>query len=124
LNTPARRIGSMQIDLAQVLAVLLRWWYVLVIGLLVGGGVGYLAARDVPAVYRAGVTLQLAGSSGAPTEDPNLIQSQIRTYSEIVRTQPILSAAAARVGLAVPWSQLQTRVAAAPIRDTQLIRVT
>lgn len=114
----------MQIDLAKILAILARWWLLLAAGLVVGGAAGYLAVRGMPPVYQAGVTVQITRSPDAPTDDPDRVQSLMRTNAELVRTLPILRQAAARAGIAVPPSQLQDGVDATPIRETQLLRIT
>jgi Mrp family chromosome partitioning ATPase len=112
------------LDLAQIPAILARWWVLLVLGIAVGGGTGFAAVRGVPSVYQASVTLQLTRAAEAPAEDPLAVQAAIRTYGELVRTQPLLSQAAARAGLAASARELAPSVSAGPVRDTQLLRLT
>ena len=114
----------MQIDLAKIPAILGRWWLLLAAGLLVGGAAGYWAVRGMPPVYQADVTVQVTRSPDAPSDDPDRVQTLIRTNAELVRTVPVLSQAAARAGIAVAPSQLQGGVNATPIKDTQLLRIT
>lgn len=114
----------MTFDLAQIPGILIRWWVLLVLGLAVGGGAGFAAVRGVPAVYQSSVTLQIARAAEAPNEDPQAVQAAIRTYAELVRTQPMVSQAAARAGIPLPARELQGGVSAGPVKDTQLLRIT
>jgi non-specific protein-tyrosine kinase len=115
---------AVTIDLAHIARLVARWWVLLVLGLVVGGGAGYAAVRNVPSVYQSSITLQVTRPAEAPATDPLLVQSVIRTYAELVRTQPILSQAAAKAGIAVPARELQGSVSAGSVRDTQLLRIT
>ena len=104
--------------------MLARWWLLLAVGSIVGGAAGFYSVRGMPLVYQAGVTLQVTRSPDAPTDEPDRVQTLIRTYAELARTQLILSQAAARAGIAMAPSQLQGGVNATPVRDTQLLRIT
>lgn len=114
----------MTIDLLKIAATLARWWVLLVLGLAVGGGAGFAAVRVVPPVYQASVTLQITRAAETPAGDPQAVQAAIRTYAELVKTQPMISLAAARAGIAASARELQSSITAGPVRDTQLFRIT
>src|SRR5205085_7618281 len=99
-----------------------RWLPLLVIGPLVGGLVGYLVIRQVPPVYEATVTLLVeqgaTGNTSIASDELAGAGQLAQTYSEAARTRPVLTEAAARVGLALSFRELQERVGARRVVNT------
>lgn len=110
----------------NVLGFVRRWLPLLLLGPLLGGLAGYLLLREVPSVYEARVTLLVSQGSVTTTtgaEELRGAEQLARTYAEVVKTRGVLEEAAARVGLTVPFRELQQRVNARLVRDTQLLRI-
>ncbi len=108
----------------SVLAFLRRWLLLLLLGPIAGGITGYLVVREIPPVYEASVILQVAQGNVAGTGgDSNSLDQLARTYVEAVKTRGVLTQAAEKIGLALPYRTLQQRVNARLVRDTQLLRI-
>src|SRR5262245_16398397 len=72
---------------------LTRWAVVIVLTTLIGAAVGYAVARVTPAAYRSTVTLLINQQQNPVALDYNqvlLSESLARTYSELIRTRPII----------------------------------
>ena len=112
---------------AQVSALLRRWFPALVLGPLLGGLTCYLIVRNAPLVYEAQTTLMIGRASvdgETRAEDLAGAGQLAHTYAEVVRTRPVIQEAAGRLGLTEPVGAIQQRVAARPVPQTQLIRIT
>jgi len=110
------------------LQFLRRWLLLLLIGPLVGGVAGYLVARAVPSVYSADVTLLVqrgdTTTALAAGQDAQVSGDVAQTYAEAMITRSVLTEAAARVGLgSLSFGELQNRVHARRVTNTQLLRV-
>ncbi len=104
-----------------------RWLPLLIIGPLVGGIAGYLVVRAVPSVYSADVTLLVQrgdANSALPAQDSQVSGDVAQTYAEAMITRSVLTEAAAHVGLgSLSLGELQNRVHARRVTNTQLLRV-
>lgn len=103
-----------------------RWILALLLGPLFGAGVALLALPHIPPVYEASATLLVTPalpSSSIAADELRGAELLARTYAELVKTRPILEEAANEVGISVPFTELQKRVSARLLRDTQLIRI-
>lgn len=112
--------------LGTALAFTRRWIVLLVLGPLLAGLVGYLVVQRIPPVYASTVTLLVSEGSVATNGGSDALRSAQQlalTYVEVLRTRPVLEAAAAQVGLDLPYRELEKRVNARVVRDTQLVRV-
>src|ERR671936_114581 len=83
-------------ELRQNWRVLSRWGWLIVLTAVVGAFVGYGVARSATRVYRSTATLLIGPPQNPASPDYNLVllsESLARTYSELVRTRPMLERA-------------------------------
>lgn len=95
-----------------------RWWWLLALGALAAALTIFAVSVASPAVYESRATL-LVG----PTDlSPGLTADQVTTtYAELIRTRPIVNAAAAALGLSA--EEVAAAVDASPVRDTRFIQL-
>jgi len=114
------------VNLDAALRFARRWLPLLLLGPLVGGLAGHLVVRQVPPVYEATVTLlvgQGITSTNPGSDELNGAGQLAQTYAEAVRTRPVLAEAAAQQGLSLSIRELQERVQARRVPNTQLMRI-
>src|SRR4051812_12496772 len=104
-------------SLSDAIDFLRRWLLLLVLGAIVGGVAGDAVVRRTPPAYQAQVTLQVAsGEPAVPGGEARPTDQLGRTYAELVKTSPVIEAAAPRVGLQdVPTRDLRGRITATPV---------
>ncbi len=114
------------IELRTILSALLRKWWLLALGALLGGTVGFLVSNNQPEVYRATTSLFV----GRPIESAELNRFDIensmqlaRIYANIARRQPVLEGTVNELNLPIPWVTLREQVATQVGRDTQLLDI-
>src|SRR6266571_5891541 len=83
-----------------MLRFLQQWWVLLLVCPLVGGGVGYWAARRTPSIYEATVSVlvQTGSLTAGGSQDLQSAQPLADTFAEVVRTRAVLTEAAEQVG--------------------------
>ncbi len=109
-------------ELKLIGQMLRRWSWLLVIGILVGGGIGYAIAVYQTPVYEAStkiLVMEPVGNNVSNLTDLN-DKELAETYMELLVTQPILESASQKVGGTIRASQLK----AVRVRDTGLLEVT
>lgn len=109
-------------ELKLIGQMLRRWSWLLVIGMLVGGGIGYAIAVYQTPVYEAStkiLVMEPVGNNVSNLTDLN-DKELAETYMELLVTQPILESASQKVGKTIRASQLK----AVRVRDTGLLEVT
>lgn len=108
-------------ELKLIGQMLRRWSWLLVIGLLVGGGIGYAVSVYQTPEYLAGtkiLVMEPLGENGANVNNLN-DKELAETYMQLLTTQPILESVSEKVGQTVKKAQIRvTRV-----RDTGLLEV-
>ncbi|MEW5958183.1 MAG: polysaccharide biosynthesis tyrosine autokinase [Chloroflexota bacterium] len=114
------------LDLRQYLALALKWWWLVVLAVLIGTVAAFWANQRQPRVYRA-TTAVIVGQSIQATEltSNDILTSQrlAQTYADIARRQPVLHSVVDRLSLADTWSGLKGRVTVTSVRDTQLLEI-
>jgi non-specific protein-tyrosine kinase len=110
--------------LEDYLAILSRWWWLLVACTLVSAISSYLGTRQMPRIYQATVTVmvgQALEKSNPNTNDFYISQQLAQTYAEMVKRRPILAQAAQALGLQYVPSpgQVSTR----QVAGTQLLEI-
>lgn len=109
-------------ELKLIGQMLRRWSWLLVIGMLVGGGIGYAVSVYQTPEYLAGtkiLVMEPLGENGANVNNLN-DKELAETYMQLLTTQPILESVSEKVGQTVRKTQIRvTRV-----RDTGLLEVT
>ncbi len=113
---------------SQMVLPFVRRWLPLLIALPILAGVAaYIVLRQLPSMYEATTTLMVQpAQAGAAVGAEEMVAAQdlAQTYAEAIHTRGVLSAAAARVGLGdVPEAELEARISARRVSNTQLVRI-
>lgn len=109
-------------ELKLIGQMLRRWSWLLVIGLLIGGGIGYaISIYQVPE-YLASTKILVMEPLGDNINKVNDLNDKelADTYMELLKTQPILESASQKVGKTIKATEIKT----ARVRDTGLLEVT
>jgi non-specific protein-tyrosine kinase len=116
------------VDLRQLVRALRKRWRLVVIALAVslGAGVGYVVSQ-VPR-YQAQAQLFVAAREQAPNgpdayAGDQFTQSRIRSYLNLVSSQPVLQAVIDQLGVRYTWGQLAREVSASSPPGTVLINI-
>ncbi|MFN2213360.1 MAG: Wzz/FepE/Etk N-terminal domain-containing protein, partial [Anaerolineales bacterium] len=114
------------IQVKNIVAVLVRFLW-LVIGLaIIGGFGGYLMSQKQTPVYEATTTI-LVGEILESTDlnRTDILTSELvaTTYAEMVRRQPVMEGVVGSLGLDQDWRQLKSQVRVNLIEGTQLIQI-
>ena len=113
---------------SQTLTFMRRWVAVLLLATLLAAVVGYIVSSRLPRVYEGSVKLLVTpGQSGDGMSNYNDVlagERLTRTYSEVLKTKPVVEEAAHRAGINQPYESLVPFVSVSPVRDTQLIQIT
>jgi capsular exopolysaccharide synthesis family protein len=109
-------------ELKQYFQIVRRWAWLLILGLILGAGGGYMASRLQEPVYQATTRALVIRASQDKSSDLTYISDQqlVQTYIQLLSTQPILDGASERLGYEVVKSQISVQQS----RDTQIIAVT
>ena len=109
-------------ELKLIGQMLRRWSWLLVIGMLIGGGAGYAISVYQTPEYLAGTKILVMEPLGNNVSNVNDLNDKelAETYMELLVTQPILESASQRVGQTIRPSQIRT----VRVRDTGLVEVT
>src|SRR3989304_5858299 len=80
-------------ELRRVTIIIVRWWWLLVLSIAIGAGIGYAISRGQTPVYRATTTVLVGESirsSRVDRVDIQVSEALVLTYVEIARRQPVL----------------------------------
>lgn len=114
------------IELRQLFASLLRRWWILLMGAVIAGGIGYFYSRMQTPVYAATTTVYV----GRPIQSSNLERVDLQlgaelalTYADFVRRKPVLQGAIDVLQLEDSWQELRDRVEVGSVDSTQLLEI-
>lgn len=114
------------VEMTRFMALIRRWWWLLVLGLAIGGGTSYALSQAMTPIYRASSTLLVNQTQTPGTIAYNDILTSERltkTYSELIQQRPVLEDVISDLGLPYTATELEGMVDVDVISDTQLIRV-
>lgn len=99
--------------------VLIRWWWIILVGAVVGGAIGYISARGDPPTYEADALVVASTSSIQSTDFGTLAEAAFGTNAVL---QPVID----RLGLrTTPQSLLASgQLKAKSVSDTVALRIT
>jgi capsular polysaccharide biosynthesis protein/Mrp family chromosome partitioning ATPase len=103
------------------------WWWLVAAAALIAGIVSYGIASSSSPSYTATTTIlvTVSTSTGSVVLDDILVAERLaNTYTQLIKTRPVLEGAAAALGGPETASDLESQVTATSIPDSQLIRVT
>lgn len=115
-------------ELKQYAAFLQRWWWLIVACAVGAGAIAFVAQLRETPLYAASTTI-LVDQSRATREAPNMDELRTRerlalTYSKLLTTRPVMEAAIADLGIAMPQSLLAARTAVESVPSTELLVLT
>lgn len=114
-------------EIKAYFSILIRWLWLIVLGVLVAGGVSYLVSRNTTPVYSTSTRLLIdeapGGASGNEYSQVLLEQRLALTYVEIIETTPILEETINRLNLDMTTGQLAGKVSISAPTDTQIIQI-
>jgi capsular exopolysaccharide synthesis family protein len=108
-------------ELKLIGQMLRRWSWLLVIGMLVGGGIGYAISIYQTPEYLASTKILVMEPLGDNASNVNNLNDKelAETYMQLLMTQPILESVSQKVGVTVR----ETQIKATRVRDTGLLEV-
>jgi polysaccharide biosynthesis transport protein len=113
-------------EIRQYFNVLLKWWWLIVISVLIASAVSLASALTTPRTYMSRTTLMV----GQALQDPNPNQSEFYTgqalaqsYADMVKREPVLRQALAALNLDWNWELLQSMVSSRVVPGTQLLEI-
>jgi non-specific protein-tyrosine kinase len=114
-------------EIRQLIRPIWKWMWLIVLSTAVAGFVAWWFARDQPPIYQTSSTLMI----GQLIEDPDLSyvdfytgERLAQTYSELIKREPILKAAASALGFEEQWRSLRNKVGVNLVPGTELIEIT
>ncbi|MFO7664001.1 MAG: polysaccharide biosynthesis tyrosine autokinase [Chloroflexota bacterium] len=109
-------------ELKLIFTMIRRWSWLLIIGLLIGGGAGYMISMYQMPEYESTtkvMVMQASVNNVSPT--PKITDEELaKTFIELLVTQPVLEATSQKVGTTVKPTQIKAQ----QIRNTRLLQVT
>ena len=103
-----------------------RWWWVLVLGALIGAGSAYAVSQLMTPIYRATATL-LVNQTQIPGviayNDVLTSERLTKTYRELITQRPVLEDVVERASPVTTTAELASMVDVAVVPDTQLLRL-
>ncbi|MBI5878717.1 MAG: polysaccharide biosynthesis tyrosine autokinase [Chloroflexi bacterium] len=113
-------------ELKRYVAVLLKWWWLIVLAPAVAAGFSYFASRQSLPIYQATTTLMVGQSLQNPNPETMQVytaQQLAQTYVQIVRRQPVMQAVVDALGLPGSWQAVAGQTSATVVAGTQLIEI-
>src|SRR3972149_3830475 len=113
-------------ELRRVTIFIVRWWWLLVLSIAIGTGIGYAISRGQTPVYQATTTVLVGESiqsSHVDRVDIQVSEALVLTYVEIARPQPVLQGVVTTLNLNESWQNLGRRVTINQIESTQIIEI-
>ncbi len=114
------------LGLYQYLRPLVRWWWLILIAVVIGATSGFIGARTAPRQFTSRTTLMV----GQAIQDPNPSTTEFYTgqvlaqsYADLARREPVLKATLDTLGLPWNWAVLQSMVSTRLVPGTQLIEI-
>ncbi len=115
-----------KVELRQYFNVVKRWWWLLVIGVIIPTSISYHFLSRQPALYQAKVTLMVGTTLQQPSPDPSLMRasaSLARAYTVLVKRRPITQAVIQRLSLERSPEALAQQITAWVSPEAQLLEI-
>jgi succinoglycan biosynthesis transport protein ExoP len=91
-------------NLLTVLRPLQKWWWLIIVSMVLAAFSSYIASRNLPPVYLARATLMIGRALTDPnpsTNELSLSQQLAQTYADIAMRDPVQDAVKSKLGLTV-----------------------
>lgn len=122
--TPEPRESTMEIR--ETMQLLRHWWWLLVLGVLLGGAGAYGFSNLQKPVYRATATLLVSEGDVGQSNEFTALQTSERlaqSYVERLKNYEVLAAALDNVGLSMDPADLEDNMQVRLVGETQLIEL-
>jgi succinoglycan biosynthesis transport protein ExoP len=113
-------------ELSQYFNVIKRWWWLLIVGMIIPMSISYHFLSKQPALYQASVTLMVGTTLQQTSPDPNLMQTSTRlgqAYTELVKRRPITQAVIQKLNLEKSPDDLAKQITAWISPEAQLLEI-
>jgi len=110
----------------QYFNVIKRWWWLLIVGIIIPMGISYHFLSQQPALYQAKVTLMVGSALQQPGYDPTQAQASVglaQAYTELVKRRPITQAVIQRLNLERSPEALAWQITAWINPEAQLLEI-
>jgi len=93
--------GDKEMELRRYFNMIKRWWWLLIVGIIIPMGISYYFVSKHPVLYQAKVTLMVGTTLQQPSYDsrPMAATSLGQAYTELVKRRPIIEAVSQRLGV-------------------------
>lgn len=108
-------------EIRQYLAVIKRWFWLLILGTVIGGIAAYTLSIRQEKMYQSSTRVQVMSAPQSSNNPYSYYNDQqlAKTYVQTLKTRPILDAVEEKIGRRVSAGQITTRT----ITETQLIDI-
>jgi capsular exopolysaccharide synthesis family protein len=116
----------MEFDIRQYLRLAIKWWWLLVIGLIIPVIVSYYFASRQPNLYQARVVLMVGTtlqSTNPDARDIGIAERLARGYAEMVRYRPVTNEVIRKLGLGQSPGQLAEQIVAFVRPEANLLEI-
>src|SRR5262245_46342730 len=111
-------------EIAAYLRIIRRWSWLIVLAAVFGGSASFIVGRNRPLYYVATTTLQVGGYVGVSNPTQSEISTSellAQTYTQIVKTFPVLSAVTKKLNLPISTEGLAASFRTNLIPNTSLM---
>lgn len=113
---------------SDLMGLILKRWWVLLLGVVLGAGLGVLALRVVPPIYTATATQLIKGVPGTGTGAPYLAAqfavARAKSYPAFIYSSTVLDSVRSDMGADFTDARLREQLSASNPTDTPLVQVT
>lgn len=113
-------------ETTRYLALIKRWWWLLLAGLLISGVGSYAISKTLTPIYSASTTLLVNQTQVPGTIAYNDILTSerlTRTYKELIEKRPVLDEVIEQLELPYSRDELAGMISVGVVTDTQLLRL-
>jgi succinoglycan biosynthesis transport protein ExoP len=113
-------------ELRQYFNVIKRWWWLLIVGIIIPMSISYHFLSQQPALYQAKVTLMVGTTLQQASPDPSLMRtstSLAQAYTVLVKRRPITQAVIQRLNLKRSPEELAKQITAWISPEAQLLEI-
>jgi non-specific protein-tyrosine kinase len=104
-----------------------RWAWLCILAVVLAAVTSYIVSSRLPKVYEGTVKLLVtpsqSGNAQASYNDVLTAERLTRTYSEVLKTRPIIEAATQQAGLDLPYERALPLLDVRPLTNTQIIQI-
>lgn len=114
-------------ELRRYWAVMLEWWWLILLGPLMTASMTFLISRSLTEEYQASTILRIRerqSSASANYSDLLLSERLAGTYAQLIKTRPILDEVSQSFDPPISENSLRAAIAVALIPNSQLLRIT